>query len=187
MTLAHETPIAGPAQDIADGIAARVPVLHTDRLVLRAPRLGDFAAYAEIACGPRADSIGGPMSRDEAWDDFMRMTGLWLLRGHGVWVMETRDGAETAGFVLIGFEPGDAEPELGWFTTAPFEGKGLATEAARAVLRHAFGTLRLRTLVSYINPGNTRSRALARRLGAVPDGMLDGSEIWRHIAKEHAQ
>ena len=33
---------------------ANTPVLHTDRLILRAPELRDFDAYAEFMAGPRS-------------------------------------------------------------------------------------------------------------------------------------
>ncbi|GAB1377760.1 GNAT family N-acetyltransferase [Pararhodobacter aggregans] len=175
----HETPIPGPAQDAARAIAAHVPVLRTARLVLRAPRLEDFPVYAEILTGPRAEPMGEVLTRADAWDDWCRLVSLWLLRGHGIWTLETLAG-ETAGFVLIGFEPGDLEPELGWFLTEAHEGQGLAEEAAQAVLAHAWGPLGLTTLVSYIAPDNARSRALARRLGAAPLETHDGCEVWRH-------
>ena len=180
--LAHEIAPAGAARDEAARIAAAVPVLSSARLTLRAPRIEDFPLYAEIVTGARAEGIGGPLSREEAWDDWMRLVGLWLMRGHGLWVMETSE-AEVAGFVLLGFEPGDQEPELGWFATEAHEGQGLVTEAALAVLAHARDTLRLPSLVSYIDPQNARSAAVARRLGARLDGQLDGAEIWRHLPR----
>ncbi|MCA0203531.1 MAG: GNAT family N-acetyltransferase [Proteobacteria bacterium] len=176
---AHETPIAGPAQDAARALAAHVPVLRTARLVLRAPRLEDFPAYAAILTGPRAEPMGERLTREEAWSDWCRLVGLWLLRGHGIWTLETGT-AEVAGFALIGFEPGDLEPELGWFLAADHEGQGLAQEAARAVLAHARDALGMASLVSYIAPDNDRSRALAQRLGAARDGTHAGCEVWRH-------
>ncbi|MGD0107679.1 MAG: GNAT family N-acetyltransferase [Rhodopila sp.] len=44
-------------------------------------------------------------------------------------------------------------------------GKGYATEAARAVLTHAFGPLGLKEVVSFTVPGNSRSRRLMEGLG----------------------
>lgn len=184
MSVAHEHAVSGPAQSVADTIAAHVPVLSTLRLTLRAPRLPDFATYAQVACGPRATGIGGPSTRTQAWDDFMRMVGLWLLRGHGIWTLEERVSAEVVGFVLIGFEPGDQEPELGYLMAEAHEGQGYATEAARAVLAYAFGPMRLPTLASLIDPGNARSIALARRLGARLDGVVAGAQIWRYSPQE---
>ncbi|WP_370275026.1 GNAT family N-acetyltransferase [Pararhodobacter marinus] len=186
---AHEMPVPGPARDLAETIAASLPMLRTDRLLLRAPRLEDFALYAELLSGARGAGFGGPLTREAAWDDWMRMVGLWLMRGHGVWTAETRasdldpalPAGQIAGFVLIGFEPGDEEPELGWILASDFEGRGLAQEAAQALLDYVHDTLHFTSLVSYIDPDNARSRDLARRLGARFDGMLDGSEIWRHL------
>ena len=161
-------------------VAKAVPVLRTARLVLRAPVLSDFVAWAEIVCSDRGVHIGGPFGMDEAWNHFCRAVALWMLRGHGLWTVTAGEG-EVAGFVLIGLEPGDAEPELGFLFRAAHEGKGLATEAAAAVRDHAFDGLGLPGLVSYIAPENAASARVAERLGAecLPE-TLDGSRIWRH-------
>ncbi|UWQ18739.1 GNAT family N-acetyltransferase [Jannaschia sp. M317] len=175
-------PVAPEAARQAALLDAVVPVLRTSRTTLRAPRLTDFDALHSITGSDRAAFEGGPSTPAESWADFCGMTALWLLRGHGLWTIETRAG-DVAGFVLIGTEPGDREHELGWLMVAEFEGMGLATEAARAALGHAWTALNLPSLVSYIAPGNTRSEAVARRLGATPDGtMYDGQIVtWRHL------
>jgi RimJ/RimL family protein N-acetyltransferase len=66
--------------------------------------------------------------------------------------------------------PGDwPEQELGWtIWTEAAEGQGYAFEAVTALRRHVYGA-RLATAVSYIDPANTRSRALAQRLGCTFD------------------
>jgi RimJ/RimL family protein N-acetyltransferase len=84
------------------------------------------------------------------------------------------------GFVLIGFEPGDLEPELGWLFLPAAEGQGYAAEAATAARHHALSVLGLPSLVSYIDPANDRSARLAARLGARRDGEVDGADVWRH-------
>ena len=174
----HERPIPGPAADFGARLAALVPVIETERTRLRAPRLADFDAYAAILCGPVTEWLGGPFTRDAAFTDFEAGCGRWLLRGHGLWTVEDRAGTRL-GFILIGFEPGDLEPELGYLFLPEVEGRGLAAEAARAGLAHA-RALRLPSLVSYIAPENHRSRALAQRLGARRDGAVQGAEVWRH-------
>jgi RimJ/RimL family protein N-acetyltransferase len=50
-----------------------------------------------------------------------------------------------------------------------FEGQGYATEAAAALLDWAFTQAGIETLVSYFDPLNRQSIAVARRLG----GRLD--------------
>jgi ribosomal-protein-alanine N-acetyltransferase len=54
--------------------------------------------------------------------------------------------------------------EIGWRLAAEYWGQGLATEAAGAVVRYAFGTLGLDELVSFTVPANTRSRRVMENL-----------------------
>ena len=63
------------------------------------------------------------------------------------------------------------EPELAWVVYQEFEGKGLAHEAVLAVRDYAYRTLGLARLMSLIAPENTRSIALAEKLGCVAEGQ----------------
>ena len=185
----HETPIIGPAADFGASLGAQLPVIETARLRLRAPRLEDFDAWAEILCGPSGPHLGGPFSRDDAFTEFLAACGTWLLRGHGVWTVEPLAGDVVLGFVLLGFEPGDDEPELGYLFRPLAEGRGFATEAALAAREHAFSVLRLDRLASYVASENTRSARLAARLGAVLENESDGSQVWVHrpaLARQNA-
>ncbi|WP_299548721.1 GNAT family N-acetyltransferase [uncultured Tateyamaria sp.] len=183
MTLPCETPRNGPAALFAIALQGHLPTLSTDRLLLRAPRVTDFDTYAQIACSGRGEHIGGPMSREDAWTDFSQMTSTWLLHGHGLWTIG--HAGDISGFVLLGFEAGDQEPELGFMLTEKAEGMGIGFEAAQAALTHAFDTLGWSTLVSYIDPANARSIKLAQRLGGLPDGEIteDGETtlIYRYV------
>ena len=181
----HELPIPGKAADFAVALNAQLPVLETARLRLRAPVLGDFEHWAEILCGPAGPHLGGPFDRDEAFVEFATACGMWLLRGHGVWTVEAQAGGTVLGFVLIGFEPGDREPELGYLFRPMAEGQGYAAEAAAAVRDYARAQ-GMPSLVSYVDPANARSVRLAKGLGAVLDGAVDGSDVWRHWPKAMA-
>jgi RimJ/RimL family protein N-acetyltransferase len=176
----HEIAVPGPAADFAARLSAQLPVIETARLRLRAPSLADFDAWAEIFTGPAGPHLGGPFSRDEAFTEFAATCGLWLLRGHGVLTVEPKAGGATLGFVLIGFEPGDQEPELGYLFRPAAEGQGFATEAAAALRDHAFGPLGMGRLLSYIDPENAGSIRVARRLGATRTADFDGAQVWVH-------
>ncbi len=177
----HERPPRGPAAALAQRITAQIPVLETARLRLRAPLITDFQVYARIACSRRARFLGGPMTREEAWDDFARTCSVWLWRGHGAWVMMQKADDVPLGVVLLGFEPGDQDPELGIALTQAAEGQGFALEAARAARDYAFRALEFPRLVSYVSPENTRAVALMEKLGAQCEpALLNGNLVYRH-------
>ena len=180
-----EIRMTGPAEARAAALAAQVPVLQTPRTRLRAPHLTDFGPLHAIMGSARGVGAGGPLSPAETWADFARATATWLLRGHGMWTVETTGAmsGQVAGFVLIGTEPGDLEHELGFLFTADHEGCGLAEEAATAARHHAWAALRLPSLVSYVATGNDRAERLMHRMGADRDGALDDGAltVWRHL------
>jgi RimJ/RimL family protein N-acetyltransferase len=78
-----------------------------------------------------------------------------------------RDDPESfVGWTLL--IPQDAlgpEIEIGWRLRREAWGQGLAAEAARPVLRHAFVTLKLPEVVADIDPANAASLKVAEKLG----------------------
>ena len=192
MTAAWETAPKGRAAEIAAGLAAGVPEIETERLRLRAPRIGDFAAYAEILCSDRAVFVGGPFTREAAFRDFAEGVAGWMLRGHGLWSVERRADGALLGFLALHIEAGDPEREIGYLLREAAEGRGYAAEAAAAARAFAYGTLGWSGVVSYVDPANLRSIATAERLGARPDPEarhpLDPDlMIFRHPAPEGLQ
>jgi len=185
MTAPWERAPTGAAAELAARAAAAVPELVTPRLRLRALRLADFTGYAAILTTKRGAFVGGPMSREEAWFDFVQSVAGWQLRGHGTWAVERRDDGALLGFITLNQEYGDPEPELGFLLLAAAEGHGYAREAAEAARGFAFGTLGWRSVVSYVSPENQRSLRLSERLGArVEPGRVQGCSVWRHRSAE---
>jgi ribosomal-protein-alanine N-acetyltransferase len=60
---------------------------------------------------------------------------------------------------------------LGYYGMAWCAGRGLMTQAVDLAVRHAFDTLGLHRVEANIQPGNTRSIALVRRLGFSCEGF----------------
>jgi RimJ/RimL family protein N-acetyltransferase len=56
-------------------------------------------------------------------------------------------------------------PEIGYWLGVPFWGKGYATEAARALIDHAFGELGYDVLVSGARVSNPASRRVLQKCG----------------------
>lgn len=171
-------------------LSVDIPVIETDRLVLREPRLDDLPAFAAFLASDRSRFVGGPVTADHAaWDGLRGMLGHWLLRGFGWWTLQDRASGAVAGRVGIGHHTDWPEPELGWHIFDGFEGLGLAAEAARAARRWWTGRGNPPP-ISLIVPDNTRSRRLAERLGATIESRIRlrglTAEIWRHPAEASA-
>jgi len=168
-----------------------VPMLQTARMTLGPVSLPHFEAFAAFCASDRSAFLGGPGDRRDAWDSCAIHAGQWALRGYGTfWLTETASGLP-AGRVGIWHPEGLAEPELSWVIFDGFEGRGLAHEAAIAARAWAHASRGLARLQSLIAPDNTRSAALARRLGAVPEGThayAHGKTVtrWRHPGPEAA-
>ena len=142
--------------------------------MLRAPTLTDFEHRAAFYASDRSVHEGGPSGREQAWRIYASEVGQWPLMGFGPFSVEA-EGAY-AGEVGIYQPAGYPEPELGWFVVPEAEGRGIAFEAARAVMAWARATFGWDRLVNYIGPHNARSIALGLRLGGVIDPDLPRPE-----------
>ncbi|OWU85607.1 hypothetical protein ATO6_01360 [Oceanicola sp. 22II-s10i] len=161
-----------------------IPVIETERLILRGQRAEDLPAYSAYFQTPRADWTGGQRNEVEAMRTLMTMAGHWQIRGYGIWVIEHRDTGKTAGWAGILHHLDWPEPELGWTVFDGFEGQGIAYEAAHAARAVAATKLGVTAPISLIRPQNERSAALATRLEAVIETQIDFHDapidIWRH-------
>ncbi|MFP7671973.1 GNAT family N-acetyltransferase [Marivita sp. S0852] len=162
------------------------PVIETPRLRLRPHIASDLDALCDLFETDRSRYMGGPLPRKLVWRWIASEVAMWDLMGHGSWGITAQDGT-FLGQVGIMRPPHFPECEIGWTLLDHAEGKGYASEAARAALdwawAHGFDTL-----VSYIHPANARSVALAERLGAVhdphaalPEGdTAEDTHVYRH-------
>lgn len=162
-----------------------IPTLTTERLILRPPVFADFGAYEALWTSQRSRYMGGPYKTFGAWGLFCHDVACWPLFGHGALMMDLAETGECIGQVGINHGPLFPEQELGWFVYEAHEGRGYIAEAARAMRDWARDVRRLPTLVSYIDPDNARSIAVAERLGAVLDPIAPRQDaedlVYRHF------
>lgn len=163
-----------------------VPVLETERLILRGHRPEDFPSCAALWADPDVTRFiaANPLGEEEAWARFLRYAGHWSVMGYGYWAVEEK----TTGRYLanVGFAnarraivpPLGDDPEIGWVFASDAAGRGFATEAVRGALawgdRHFDGG---RTLC-IIAPEHVRSMRVAEKAGyrAVATGQYHGLE-----------
>ena len=157
--------------------------LTTARLVLRRPEPSDREPYIRFYATERSAMALGPMDRAAASEAFRAEMALWETRGFGNYTLLLR--GRSIGIAGIWHPDGWDEPEIGWLLWEGHEGRGFATEAAMAV-RDLVESLGWPAPVSYIDPANHRSKAVARRLDARferPHPRWPDTEIWRHRSK----
>lgn len=163
-----------------------IPTIETERLVLRAPTLDDLPAMTAFFETERSKMVGGPKTALEVWRSLMGRFGHWATLGYGGWHIVEKATGRFAGWTGIINAPGWDEPELGWTILEAFEGKGIAYEAALAARSYSARHLGVQAPISYVAHANTRSRALAERLGATfeREGEVVGTpcQVWRHPA-----
>jgi RimJ/RimL family protein N-acetyltransferase len=161
-----------------------IPTIETENLILRAPRADDLDHVAAFMQSPRSSFIGGPKNRHETWRLICGIVGHWYLKGFGMWTLEHRAQGRACGAAGFIDHEGWDEPELGWHLHDGFEGQGLAYEGAKAARDYGQKHFGLNGVISYIDPKNTRSLALARRLNAnyERDGLVMGHacHVYRH-------
>jgi len=167
------------------------PVLETERLRLVSPAAPDFdatAAYLMPGARPFVDQFP---DEEAVWWSVATIIGHWHLRGWGHFAVTEKATGLQVGLVGPWFPRGWPEPELSWQLLEGAEGRGYATEAARAVLEWLFRERGWASCISLVEEDNERSTALVRRLGARPEGIFDHRltgrmRIWRHMPKTAA-
>ncbi|MEW6454028.1 MAG: GNAT family N-acetyltransferase [Pseudomonadota bacterium] len=139
-----------------------MPVLETERLVLRAPRLGDAKVVKTLANDRRIAEntarIPHPYKLSDA-EDFISSANR---SNETVFFITARDVViGGCGFSQIDRHP----PEIGYWLGVKYWGKGYATEAVRALIDHAFTDLDCEALQAAARVTNPASRRVLEKCG----------------------
>lgn len=164
-----------------------IPVVETERLILRGSRPDDFEFYREMRADPVvARYTGGePLSEEDSWTKYLRSIGHWAVMGFGYWLVEARDSGEPIG--EVGFadfkrviEPSiKGEPEIGWALTPSVHGKGYASEAASSAVAWGDKNFKAERMSCIIDPEHAASIRIAEKCGFKKTGVTTyhGDEI----------
>jgi RimJ/RimL family protein N-acetyltransferase len=150
-----------------------VPIIQTERLILRGHTLADFDECLAMWSDPEVTRhIGGrPSTAEEVWTRLLRYVGMWALLGYGYWVVRERESGRFVGEVgLADFHreitPAlEGAPEAGWVLAPWAHGRGFATEAVRAALAWGDANLDAPRTVCLIAPENAASIHVAEKCG----------------------
>jgi RimJ/RimL family protein N-acetyltransferase len=151
---------------------SEAPHIETERLTLDGHRLEDFTDCLAMWTEPEVTRfIGGkPSTEQEVWFRLLRYVGHWSIEGFGFWVAREKTSGRFVGEVGFaeqkrGIEQAGQGPELGYALAPWCHGRGLATEAVRAVVAWGDAHFPERRTWCLINPEAKASIGVAEKCG----------------------
>ncbi|MFI9153606.1 GNAT family N-acetyltransferase [Streptomyces sp. NPDC053367] len=167
----------------------RIGRVETDRLSLVPLALEHADEMAEVLSDPALHAFigGAPLTREQLRARYARLAAgspdpsvTWWN-----WVIRLREEDRLTGTVQATVSGPVAE--VAWVVGTPWQGRGIATEAARGLV----GRLRqrdIRSVRAHIHPSHHASASVARAAGLVPTGHWeDGERRWELPATPPAQ
>jgi len=137
------------------------PVLETQRLILRAPRFEDAKRVAALVNDRRIAENTARIPHPYGIADAKEWIGAVVSQSAETYLITV--GGEAIG--ACGLDLRDGVPELGYWLGVPFWGNGYATEAARALIDHAFADLGHVVLTAGARVSNPASRRVLEKCG----------------------
>jgi ribosomal-protein-alanine N-acetyltransferase len=147
------------------------PIIETRRLRLRPPSAADLEPWTErIFADPEVtryvpSRIVEPQARAERM--LAAISDSWARRGYGIWLVTDKEAGELIGHCGLGHLPDTDEVEIDYALAQAHWGKGIATEAAQAVLRFGFASAGLELIIGLAVPENIASRRVLEHVGFV--------------------
>jgi RimJ/RimL family protein N-acetyltransferase len=127
----------------------------------------DLDAVADLLGDPEVMAYyPAPKTRGESAEWITRMRERYTRDGHGLWVVETHDGAFVGDCGLTWQSVNEAPVlEVGYHVRRDLQRRGYATEAARACVALVAEEFAPVLLTAIIHPDNAASRGVAENLG----------------------
>ena len=147
----------------------RNSIIETDRLILRSWKAEDLPLFTEMNKDARVMRYFPSILTTEQTESFYkRIQSEFERNGWGLYAVELKSNGTFIGYVglhEIGFDA-DFTPgvEIGWRLAADYHNQGLATEAAKEVLKLAKQN-GLQRLYSFTAKQNTPSERVMQKIG----------------------
>lgn len=146
-------------------------LILTSRLRLRPLQRVDLDALTEIYQHPEVARWIGSHTRQDVEGEIAQHIAHQAKLGWSFWGVEDRATGRLIGDCgLQPLEHRGPEPELGYDFHPDVWGRGIATEAAQAVMRHALGPFGLGRVVAVVKPAHLASQRVLVKAGLYPAG-----------------
>ena len=155
-------------------IFSRIPILETERLILRRMKVEDAGDMYEYACQPEVTKYltwSPHTSRDYTRDYLTYVQKQYEEGEYYDWALIYKEEMKMIG--TCGFTSFDDENnagEIGYVLNPDYWGKGLAAEAVREVLKFGFQRLNLHRIEAKHIEGNNQSRRVMEECGMSYEG-----------------
>jgi len=151
----------------------KVPILETQRLVLRGWKKKDAADLYAYAKSPNVGPHAGWKPHADIRESRMIITQMF--QQNMTWAITIR--GEDIPIGSIGFEPDAYRPhinsrEMGYSMNEDYWGQGIMTEAARRLLKYGFEELGLASVMIRTGEANKRSQRVIEKCGFHYEGTL---------------
>ena len=148
--------------------------IETERLRLREWTLDDVEDLYDYAKNPNVGPHGGWKPHADKAESLEILQTLFMDK-YDSWAIVYRENRKAIG--SIGYELDTKRPdincrELGYAMSENYWGKGIMTEAAKAVIKYAFEEMMLDMVTIYRNPYNKRSGRIIEKCGFTYEGTL---------------
>ncbi len=154
--------------------------LETDRLFIRPWTPADRPAFTGLTEDPEVMRYvhgGQPYAEDEVDEWFTRQARQ--LAEHDVCMGALIERATGRLVGIAGTQPlgTTGNFEIGWWLARDVWGRGYATEAGGAAMRHVLETLGHKRVVAIIDPDNEPSKRVVGRLGMHYESRVTGEQL----------
>lgn len=144
--------------------------LETERLMFRDWNATDLEPFHSICTDPSVMQFVGdgvPWSLDRTEQFIASAREMSQTLGFCQWPVIDKERSAVIGF--CGFVPASDGAEIGWRLAKKYWGQGLATEAARTVLKHGFELLGFQRIIATVQSANRASLRVVEKLGMTPE------------------
>lgn len=153
---------------------SQLPVLTTNRLILRDISILDARDMYEYACLPYVGPQAGWKPHGSI-DETIRVIQIFIETKKsgdlGVWaIVDKKTGKMIGTIELYNYVP-RYKAELGYVLNPTFWGRGLVVEAGKALLKYAFNTLGLKRVEAGAFIDNHQSIRVCEKLGFKREGI----------------
>lgn len=149
-------------------------MLHTERLILRTPRLSDaaaiFDAYAQDTEVTRY-VVWRPHTNVQETEQYLtECIAAWSSKTRFPWVISYRSNGELLG--MIELRVNSFKADVGYVVARPHWGRGIATEALRSVVEWALSQESIYRVWAVCDAENVASARVMEKAGMEREGLL---------------